>query len=167
MLFFAFIDGYDCNACVAHFIILGSDNTAIILSLAFFYLLSRHTSQEQTRYYDMLRAELQAGIPDAKDLDTYMHILGELPILNGVINEALRLGSPFYLPRVVPSNGAEIAGRFVPGGTIVASAAYSQQIDEENFWPEPMVCTQGHVIDTFFLHNCYRNFAQKGGVLVN
>ncbi|GJJ15379.1 hypothetical protein Clacol_009655 [Clathrus columnatus] len=119
----------------------GSDNTAIILSLAFFYLLSRRvttTSGNQTRYYDQLYTELRSAIPDAKYLDINMNILTELPILNGVINETLRLGSPFFLPRVVPSGGADIAGRFVPGGTIVASAAYSQQIDAENFWPEPM-----------------------------
>lgn len=118
----------------------GSDNTAIILSLAFFYLLSRHPLQscKKTRYYDLLYEELHAVIPDAKDLDINMHVLAELPILNGVINEALRLGSPFYLPRVVPPGGANIADRFVPGGTIVASAAYSQQIDEQNFSPSPL-----------------------------
>lgn len=151
-------------------LILGSDNTAIILSLAFFYLLSRHplNSCKQTRYYDLLYEELHAAIPDAKYLDINMHVLAELPILNGVINEALRLGSPFYLPRLVPPGGANIAGRFVPGGTVVASAAYSQQIDEQNFSPNPLVSTAAQCEKLFLtLHLCCRNSSRKGGVLMN
>jgi cytochrome P450 len=67
--------------------------------------------------------------------------LEEIPYLTAVINEALRLGTPFYVPRIVPERegGVVIDGRAVPSGTIVALAAYSQQVAEENFWPEPMV----------------------------
>ncbi|OMP84364.1 Pisatin demethylase [Diplodia seriata] len=49
-----------------------------------------------------------------------------MPYLQAVIKEGLRLeGSPgIPLPRVVPQCGAEIAGHFFPGGTVVGVNAY-------------------------------------------
>ncbi|KAJ6437577.1 hypothetical protein O9K51_09783 [Purpureocillium lavendulum] len=47
------------------------------------------------------------------------HELRELPFLNQVINETLRVYSaaPGPFPRLVPSGGAHLAGYFLPGGT--------------------------------------------------
>ena len=68
-----------------------------------------------------------------------MDRLNALPYLDAVVNEALRLGSPFPgLPRVVPAEGAVLDNVFVPGGTVVGVPAYAQEIAEENFWPEPL-----------------------------
>ncbi|KAF8526956.1 cytochrome P450 [Hysterangium stoloniferum] len=62
-----------------------------------------------------------------------------LQLLNAVLNETLRLGSPFFLPRIVPAGGVTVDGRFIPGGTIVAIAAYSQQVSPEIYPPDPLV----------------------------
>jgi cytochrome P450 len=60
--------------------------------------------------------------------------------LNAVVNEALRLGTPFPgLPRVVPKEGAMISDKFVPGSTIVGVNPWAQMKSEENFYPDPDV----------------------------
>ncbi|KIJ54456.1 hypothetical protein M422DRAFT_58037 [Sphaerobolus stellatus SS14] len=109
----------------------GSDNIATILALALYFITA------QPHYYQYLRAELDQVVSGSiGDLD--IKVLSELPLLNGIINETLRLGSPFFLPRVVPAEGAAIGTEVLPGGTIVAFAAYSQQTSPDNFYPEPM-----------------------------
>lgn len=94
----------------------------------------------EPHYYVALRAELDAAFPDPLG-----HLapatLANLPLLNGAIHEVLRLGSPYFLPRVAGPGGAKIDGRYIPEGTIVALAAYSQQTSPDNFFPEPMVRT--------------------------
>lgn len=110
----------------------GSDNTSLALALACYFLTA------EPHYYQLLRKELDTAFPDPLgpiSLDS----LVPLPILNGVIQEALRLGSPYFLPRVVPPGGAHMDDRYIPEGTIVAFAAYSQQTSSENFYPDPMV----------------------------
>jgi len=110
----------------------GSDNIATLLGLVFFYITAH------PQYYHAIREELQTIIPEPTgyiDIDT----LTTLPILNAVINETLRLGSPFFLPRIVPPNGARIGDQVIPPGTLVALAAYSQQMDPENFYPDPLI----------------------------
>lgn len=73
-------------------------------------------------------------------------VLSSIPILDAITLETLRLGTPFFLPHVVPEEGVEIEGNFIPGGTIVAVAAYSQQISEANFHPNPQVSMSASVI---------------------
>ena len=61
------------------------------------------------------------------------------PYLEAVVNEGLRMSTPFPgFPRVVPSEGAVIEDRYVPGGTIVGVPIYSQQMSPENFSLLPM-----------------------------
>ncbi|KAJ7149971.1 cytochrome P450 [Mycena filopes] len=111
----------------------GSDNTSTTTSLACYYMLST----ENGRQWQKLRAELDAACPDPAaplSWDT----LASLPYLNAVINEALRLGSPYYLPRMVGKNGVIIDDMYVPEGVSVAIAAYSLQTSAENFYPDPM-----------------------------
>ncbi len=88
--------------------------------------------------YQRLRTELDEVFPDPLGW-LNPSVLGSLPYLGAVVDETLRLGSPFFLPRVVPSGGASIDGNHIPEGTIVALAAYSQQISPDNFFPEPLV----------------------------
>lgn len=110
----------------------GSDNTATLLGLAFYFLLADRST------YRKLRIEVDANFPNPKDsleLDT----LTELPYLNAVVLETLRLGTPFFLPRIIPPEGVVIDDVCIPPGSIVALAAYTQQTSEENFGPDPLV----------------------------
>lgn len=88
--------------------------------------------------YDRLQAELDEAYPDCttpfRDGE-----LARIPLLDAVIYEALRFGSPYYLPRIVPPKGVTIDGTFIPGDTIVALSAFSQQTSSENFFPDPLV----------------------------
>ncbi len=91
----------------------------------------------EPKCYRVLRAELDEVFPDPFGyLDPA--VLSRLPYLDAVIEEALRLGTPFFLPRIVPLGGARIDGKYIPEGTIVALAAYSQQISPDNFFPDPL-----------------------------
>jgi cytochrome P450 len=53
--------------------------------------------------------------------------LRQLKLLNGVVNETLRLHGPVGqgLPRLVPEGGADLAGHYVPEGSIVGVQAYT------------------------------------------
>lgn len=64
--------------------------------------------------------------------------LRKLPLLNHVIDEALRLYSaaPSPLPRVVPAGGAEVAGYWLDEGTEISTQAYGMHRDPEIF-PKP------------------------------
>ncbi|RMY93361.1 hypothetical protein D0862_09231 [Hortaea werneckii] len=64
--------------------------------------------------------------------------LEPLPLLNGVIEETLRLygAAPGMLPRAVPPAGADIGGYFVPPGTVATTQSYSLHRDP-NISPEP------------------------------
>lgn len=66
--------------------------------------------------------------------------LKELPYLNAVIEEALRLygAAPSSLPRDVPPGGACLAGYWLGEGTAVSSQAYTLHRDPDTF-PQPEV----------------------------
>jgi hypothetical protein len=82
---------------------------------------------------DSLVRELQS-LPD----DFSHHHVHNLPYLNMVIEETLRLYSPVAsgLPRLVPREGAELAGYWLPGGATVCSQAYSIHRDPV-IYPQP------------------------------
>ncbi|KAI0341082.1 cytochrome P450 [Trametopsis cervina] len=109
----------------------GSDNTASTLTIALFYLLSNPV------VYKTLQTELDKVFHD-HTIPIEDTKLESIEYLGAVINEALRLGTPFYVPRIVPPQGTVIDGKNIPGGTVVALAAYSQQVAEENFYPHPL-----------------------------
>lgn len=119
------------RALINHSLSKGSDTTSGVLTFVFYYLL---TNKEA---YNRLRAELDETFPDY-DAPLNREILMNLPYLSAVVEESLRLGTPFPgLPRVTPEGGATLAGEYIPEGTIVGVPAYSQAIHPENFWPEP------------------------------
>ena len=118
-------------------------------------------SNSEYGYYDQLQKEVDGAFNDPSGpLD--WEILAHLPFLNAVINEALRLASPYYLPRIVPKGGVTIDGDYIPGGVTVAIAAYSQQMSEENFYPHPLVCIFILADTVSNSPNC-RIFELKGG----
>ncbi|KAI0750011.1 cytochrome P450 [Daedaleopsis nitida] len=109
----------------------GSDNTSITVAFAIYFLLVNRT------YYEQLRQELGHAFPEPMG-PLPMNELAALPFLNAVINETLRLASPYFLPRVAPPGGTHLDGNYIPEGTVVALAAYSQQISSDNFFPAPL-----------------------------
>ncbi len=99
--------------------------------LLFYYILS------DRKVYTRLTREIDEHISQHGELDSSG--LHKLPYLHAVVQEGLRLGTPFPgLPRVTPSNGLMLDGTFVPPDTVVSVPAYAQQISPSNFYPEPL-----------------------------
>lgn len=71
---------------------------------------------------EKLRSELE-------DVDSPFatHALAAKPHLNGIINEALRLhpALPSGGLRQTPAEGLTVAGRYLPGNTVVSAPRYS------------------------------------------
>ncbi|KAJ0119083.1 hypothetical protein J7T55_013318 [Diaporthe amygdali] len=109
------------------YIIAGTDTTAITLTYAVWRVC------QNPKIRDRLVEELQQLPEDFKDHDAM-----KLPYLNQVIEESLRLHSaaPSGLPRIVPPEGANMAGQYLPGGSIVCTQAWSMHRIEEIF-PDP------------------------------
>ncbi|KAI0009218.1 cytochrome P450 [Xylariaceae sp. FL0662B] len=103
----------------------GSETTAISLAAVFYHLL-RHPAA-----LARLRAELDAAARAGafSDYETGLVTWAEsqrLPYLDACVKETFRLHPAAGLPleRVVPPAGADIAGRFVRGGTVVGCSAW-------------------------------------------
>jgi len=87
--------------------------------------------------YKSLMKELTDNFSDPDD-EIPMSVLANLPYLNAVVYESLRLGTPLPgLPRVVPKSGLVVEGSFIPAGTIVGVSPYVQEISPKNFYPQP------------------------------
>ncbi len=108
-------------------LLLGSDTTGGTLTILLFYLL------RDRAVYKKLRDELDAHFHSIDEIDDPKG-LQELPYLNGVVWEGLRLGTPFGgLPRVVGEGGSMIDGEFVPEDIIVVgSSRYFRHFASEN-----------------------------------
>ncbi|KAH8703985.1 putative cytochrome P450 [Talaromyces proteolyticus] len=106
------------------YIVAGSDTTAITLT----YLVWSVCKNPSIR--DKLVEEVKA-LPE----DFSEEHVRDLPYLNQVINEALRIHSavPSALPRKVPPEGAKLAGYQIPGGTTVSTQAYTLHRDPDLF----------------------------------
>ncbi|KAJ4418349.1 hypothetical protein N0V82_005630 [Gnomoniopsis sp. IMI 355080] len=109
------------------YIVAGSDTTAVTLT----YLVWRVLRDPEVR--DKLVHEVQQLPEDYSD-----HELQGLHYLNYTIEEALRLhpAAPSALPRIVPREGADFAGSYLPGGSTVCTQAYSLHRDPSIF-PDP------------------------------
>jgi len=104
----------------------GSETTAISLSSIFYYLL------KNPRVYAKLLSEIntavQSGIiqdAEGNGLVTWSESQ-KLPYLDAVIQESFRLhpAPGLILERIVPAQGIDILGDFIPGGTIVGCNAW-------------------------------------------
>lgn len=88
------------------------DTTSTTLTYLFWELAKHQDWQEK------LRAELRTALaPEIHDAPTYSQ-LAELPVLDAVVNETLRLhpAAPASLQRSTPAGGREIDGYFIPEG---------------------------------------------------
>ncbi len=103
----------------------GSETTAISLSAVFYFLLKNPSTLAR------LLAEIDESARQGRfsDYETGLvtwHESQTLPYLDACVKEAFRLHPAPGLPmeRIVPKGGLEIAGHFVPGGTIVGCSAW-------------------------------------------
>lgn len=103
----------------------GSETTAISLASTFYYLLRNPAC------YEKLREEIdefgrRGGFSDYESGLVTFAEAQKLPYLHACIQEAFRMHPAAGLPleRIVPPQGADIAGRFVKGGTIVGCSAW-------------------------------------------
>jgi cytochrome P450 len=125
----AHVDDMDVKTESTSLIFAGSGTTANTMTFLSWAVVSR----------PQLRVSLEEEVAtlrhDFNDAD-----LEQLPLLNAVINETLRLycAVPGSLPRVVPEGGATLDGYFVPPGTTVSTQAYTMHRDE-NLWPNAHV----------------------------
>lgn len=99
-----------------------------------------------TRYPEWqkrLRAEVQANIPynyfenGSPSFEEASSILDNLPILDAVCNESLRMMPPSPTSNRVSLCDTTIAGQPVPAGTKIFIAAYSANRSEEFWGPDP------------------------------
>ncbi|ROW03625.1 hypothetical protein VPNG_07148 [Cytospora leucostoma] len=112
----------------------GSETTAISLGAVFYYLLRSPHAMGR------LRAEIDGAGREGAFADNETGLVTwyesqKLPYLDACVKEAFRLHPAAGLPleRIVPPQGAKIAGRFVPGGTIVGCSAWVIHRNREIF----------------------------------
>lgn len=102
-------------------IIAGSETTGATLATTL-CLLANHPDKKGA-----LQAEVDGLFTDLSEF-SHQKLVGA-PILEGCINEALRLypAVPDGLQRVTPPGGAVIGGKWIPGDTLVSTHTYSIQ----------------------------------------
>ncbi|KAH7412661.1 cytochrome P450 [Cadophora sp. MPI-SDFR-AT-0126] len=112
----------------------GSETTAISLSSVFYYLLKNPQCME--KLYQELDEKAREGHfkDNVQGVVTWSESQA-LPYLDACIKEAFRMHPAPGLPleRIVPPSGAEIAGHFIKGGTIVGVSAWVIHRNREVF----------------------------------
>ncbi len=91
------------------FIFAGAETTATTIDAAL-HFLSQHPEK-----VNKVRRELHAAFPGSEDI-TFTTVK-QLPYMTAVLNESMRMGSPAPsgFVRLVPPEGAEIDGLWIPG----------------------------------------------------
>ncbi|KAL5522514.1 hypothetical protein ACEPAG_8530 [Sanghuangporus baumii] len=116
-------------------IIAGSDTTSTTLSGLFYYLLSNPLE------YKRLQHEIDTAFPPGEGDPFDTTKLAEMPFLNAVINESLRLQPPVptYLQRApeAGSGGKWIGDHFITEGTAVVVPPYVLFRNPAYFSPSP------------------------------
>ncbi|KAH7134399.1 cytochrome P450 [Dactylonectria macrodidyma] len=109
--------------------IAGSDGTATALTATTFLLLTHQ------HVYQQLRDSIRTAFELEEDIISTALAGDRIPLLDAVINEAMRLYPPVAvtLPRVIPPWGATIDGLFVPAGTTVGANHLSTYYSPANF----------------------------------
>ncbi|KAK4445893.1 cytochrome P450 [Podospora aff. communis PSN243] len=95
-------------------VLAGSETTATTLAGTVNYLTSYPSAQKK------LAAEVRAKFKTSESIS--LDGLQDLPYLNAVIKEGLRLCPPFpwIIPRTIPEGGRTICGAWMPAGTKVS-----------------------------------------------
>ncbi|KAH9976216.1 cytochrome P450 monooxygenase [Lactifluus volemus] len=107
-------------------LIAGSDTTSNSSCAITYYLAANPDAQRK------LQKELDDALQNEDDPATSFETVKNLPYLNAVINEALRLHSTsgIGLPRIVPEGGLTIQGHFFKQGTILSVPSYTIHRDK-------------------------------------
>ena len=126
-----------CAAELLDHIVAAHETFAIALTYVV-YRLSLDQSLQSA-----LRSELSTINPPISPKSNCFQLpspdqIDQLPILNGVLLETLRMHAPVpgRLPRIAPPSGMTLHGFFIPAGTTVSCNAYSLHRNEETF-PRP------------------------------
>lgn len=112
----------------------GSETTAISLAAVFYYLLKNPSCLRRLR--EELDTAVKTGLIENRPSGRVSWSESQrLPYLDACIKEAFRVHPAAGLPleRVVPPQGMDIAGHWVPGGTIVGCSAWVIHRREEIF----------------------------------
>ncbi|OJD33996.1 cytochrome p450 [Diplodia corticola] len=113
-------------------IIAGSDTATSAATNALYYLTA-HPS-----VYARLQSALDAAFPGGPASVAHDKVFREIPLLDHVVNETMRLKPPACegLVRETPPQGLTVDGVFIPGGTIVSVPTWAVQRDAR-WWEEP------------------------------
>lgn len=110
----------------------GSDTTAISLSAVFYYLLRNPGALEK------LRREVEEAVESGVIADAEVFSWADaqkLPYLDACVKETFRIhpAISLNLERVTPPEGMDIAGEYIPGGTVVSCNPWVLQRRKEIF----------------------------------
>src|SRR6185312_7311320 len=112
-------------------IIAGADTTAISLSAVLYHLIRNPDSLQK------LRDEVQQRFSEVVFDGTHLTFKQsqEMPYLQAVIKEALRLHAATGLPlwRVVTDGGLELDGHFFPPGSVIGLNTWVAHYNEDVF----------------------------------
>ncbi|ETS82671.1 hypothetical protein PFICI_04547 [Pestalotiopsis fici W106-1] len=117
------------------------------------FMLAKHPD-----VYNKLRAEVvSATITKSEDLQ-------QLPVLNGVIRETLRLSltNPCRLPREVPAGGWQHNGIFYPAGTVVSVSMMEMHFLEDVYPEAHSFKPERWANATEEMHRCNMTFGLGG-----
>ncbi|KAI9164046.1 Cytochrome P450 monooxygenase lcsI [Paramyrothecium foliicola] len=126
----------EINATFSPLTTAGSETTATALAGTLNYLVQNPDKLGKLAEEVRQKFQNRSGIT--------LDAVQDLPYLNAVLNEGLRLCPPvpWMLPRIVPQDGDTVCGIWLPGGTPVSIQAYSLNRDPayfhlpERFLPE-------------------------------
>ena len=108
----------------------GSETSATSMAGTFRFLLKNPSKLRA------LADQIRTRFTSERDI-TIQHVRERMPYLLAVIEESLRLLPPvaiaFSLYRIVPDEGATIAGRYVPGKALISVAPWAAFRSKRNF----------------------------------
>lgn len=112
----------------------GSDTTAITLRAILYYMLQNaHVMQR-------VRGEIDAvvGARDCNAQPVSYAESNQMPYFQAVMKEAMRMHPAvgLLLERVVPGEGMQVAGQWLPGGTVVGICPWVLHRDQRVFGPD-------------------------------
>ncbi|KAF2803086.1 cytochrome P450, partial [Mytilinidion resinicola] len=111
-------------------VLAGSETTATVLTGMTYFMLKRPET------YEELKREIRTAFDSADDIN--INAVAKLKYLNACIEEGLRIfpPAPSAHPRVAPSGGSVVCGRFVPEKTVVGVGAWAAH-HSIRMWREP------------------------------